>query len=62
MPTRVKLVLSLLVALAAFGGWLFMSHLGQTGPHWALTFLGPFAVGSLWIFPEVMRAKPGKRQ
>jgi hypothetical protein len=50
-----------MVALAAIGGWIYMGYLNQTGPQWALTFLGPFAVGSLWIFPEVMRNKADGR-
>ncbi|MFV0244686.1 MAG: hypothetical protein ACK5IB_06675 [Qingshengfaniella sp.] len=57
MPPMVKIGLSLMVALAALAGWFFMGHLGQTGPQWALVFLGPFSVWSLWIFPEVMRSK-----
>jgi len=59
MPYHIKLGLSIMVALAALGGWFYMRHLGQVGPQWALTFLGPFAVGSMWIFPEVMRTKGG---
>ncbi|MBS3650719.1 hypothetical protein KEU06_19085 [Pseudaminobacter sp. 19-2017] len=61
MPFTIKLGLSVMVALAAIGGWIYMGYLNQTGPQWALTFLGPFAVGSLWIFPEVMRNKADGR-
>lgn len=57
MPFSIKFALSVAVALAALGGWLFMGYLDQTGPQWALVFLGPFMVVSLWIFPEVMRTK-----
>ena len=32
-----------------------MRALGQTGPQWAITFLGPFMVVALWIFPEVAK-------
>lgn len=62
MPFTIKFGLSMAVALAALGGWLFMGHLGQNGPQWALAFLGSFMVVSLWIFPEVMRPKglPGR--
>lgn len=69
MPVTIKLGLSIAVALAALGGWFFMGYLEQDGPQWALGFLGPFMVISLWIFPEVMRtpadrkaAKGGSRQ
>lgn len=62
MPPMVKISLSVMVALAALAGWIFMRHLGQTGPQWALAFLGPFSVVSLWIFPEVMRTKGDGRK
>ena len=55
MPFRVKFPLTLMVALVAIAGWFYMGYLGQTGPQWALVFLGPFTVISLWIFPEVTR-------
>lgn len=61
MPVMIKIALSTLVALAAIGGWFYMGYLGQTGPQWAIVFLGPFSVGSLWIFPEVMRSKAEAR-
>lgn len=61
MPVMIKIALSTLVALAAIGGWFYMDYLGQTGPKWAIAFLGPFSVGSLWIFPEVMRSKADAR-
>ena len=61
MPVMIKIALSALVALAALGGWVYMGYLGKTGPQWALVFLGPFSVISLWIFPEVMRGKADGR-
>ena len=61
MPFHIKFGLSVMVALAALAGWFYMRDLGQTGPQWALTFLGPFSVFSLWIFPEVMRGKADGR-
>ena len=61
MPPRIKIGLSVAVALAALGGWFYMRHLGQTGPQWALAFLGPFMVVSSWIFPEVMRNRSDGR-
>lgn len=65
MPFRVKFPLTLMVALVAIAGWFYMGYLGQTGPQWALVFLGPFTVISLWIFPEVTRhpsdVKTGKK-
>ena len=61
MPPKIKIGLSLAVALAALAGWFFMRHLGQVGPQWAVAFLGPFMVISLWIFPEVMRNRSDGR-
>lgn len=61
MPFPIKVGLSVAVALAALAGWFYMRHLGQTGPQWAVAFLGPFMVVSLWIFPEVMRTRSDGR-
>ena len=61
MPPSIKIGLSVAVALAALAGWFYMRHLGQTGPQWAVAFLGPFMVVSLWIFPEVMRNRSDGR-
>lgn len=58
MPFFVKIGLTVMVAMAALGGWFYMGYLGQQGPQNALVFLGPFSVVSLWVFPEVMRDKP----
>jgi hypothetical protein len=55
MPFPVKFGLSLAVAIAALLSWFYLHVIGAVGPQWALAFLGPFMVGSLWVFPEVMR-------
>lgn len=57
MPFPIKMGLTVVIGLAAIAGWFFMGQLGKTGPQIALLFLGPFTMGSLWIFPEVMRSK-----
>ena len=61
MPPLAKIGLSVAVALVAAAGWFYMHHLGQAGPQWAIAFLGPFMVVSLWIFPEVMRSRSDGR-
>lgn len=61
MPFPIKLGLSAAVVLAAIAGWFYMGHLGQTGPQWAVAFLGPFMAVSLWVFPEVMRSRSDGR-
>ena len=48
MPFRVKFLLSL--------AWVV--HLGQTGPSYAVAFLGVFAVFAMWVFPEVTNRNP----
>ena len=58
MPLRVKLVLSLAWLLTATGAYLFMVHLGQRGPSYAVAFLGVFAVFAMWVFPEVTKKSP----
>jgi hypothetical protein len=62
MPFPIKLGLTITVALVALGGWFYMGHLGQTGPQWAVTFLGPFMVIALWVVPEVTRRPAGAKK
>jgi hypothetical protein len=35
-----------------------MVHLGQTGPSYAVAFLGVFATVAMWVFPEVTKKSP----
>jgi hypothetical protein len=58
MPHRVKFLLSLACLLTAACGYLFMVHLGQTGPSYAVAFLGVFATIAMWVFPEVAKKSP----
>ena len=46
------------MAFDAAGGDAFMVHLGQTGPSYAVAFLGVFAVFAMWMFPEVTKKNP----
>ncbi len=55
MPHRVKFLLSLACMLTAAGGYIFMVHLGQKGPSYAVAFLGVFATTAMWVFPEVVK-------
>jgi len=55
MPHHVKFMLSLACLLTAAGGYVFMVHLGKTGPSYAVAFLGIFATVAMWVFPEVMK-------
>lgn len=58
MPLRIKMLLSLAWLLTAIGAYMFMLHLGQTGPSYAVAFLGVFAVIAMWVFPEVAKKSP----
>ncbi len=58
MPPKVKLIFSILVALAAVGGYFFQQSIGKIGPSYAALLFGVIAVVSMWIFPEVSRKKP----
>lgn len=62
MPHHIKFMLSLGCLATATAGYFFMVHLGQTGPSYAVAFLGVFATVAMWVFPEVMKkdVKPGK--
>jgi hypothetical protein len=57
MPARIKVILSIIVAVAAVAGYLFQSGLGQTGPAYAALAFGLIAIVSMWIFPEVSHKK-----
>ena len=59
MPFRVKVGLSVVVALVIIAAYFHQGALGHEGPQWALLFLGPFMLVALWIFPEVTR-KPAE--
>jgi hypothetical protein len=62
MPFRVKFLLSLAWLLTAAGGYAFMIHLGQTGPSYAVAFLGVFAVFAMSVFPEVTKKTDRRRR
>jgi hypothetical protein len=55
MPYRVKFIISVVWLAAAAGGYLFVAHLGETIPSYAVIFLGLFATVAMWIFPEVAK-------
>jgi hypothetical protein len=57
MPPRIKAIFSVLVAIAAIGGYVFQAKLGNTGPSYAALAFGVVSIVSMWIFPEVQRKK-----
>jgi hypothetical protein len=48
-------MLSVACLATAAAGYVFMVYLGQRGPSYAVVFLGLFATGAMWIFPEVVK-------
>ena len=58
MPPQIKFLLSATCLLTAACGYLFMVHLGRTGPSYAVAFLGVFATVAMWVFPEVTKKNP----
>mgnify|MGYP005839237631 CR=1 FL=1 len=57
MPARIKIVLSVIVALVAIAGYFFQAGLGQVGPSYAALLFGAVAIVAMWIFPEVSHKK-----
>jgi hypothetical protein len=57
MPPRIKILLSIMVAIAAIGGYFFQASIGQIGPSYAALVFGAIAIISMWIFPEVQHKK-----
>ena len=53
MPTPIKIFVSLLALCAAAGMFYYDTVSGTEGfVRWIPLFLGPFAVFSIWVFPE----------
>jgi hypothetical protein len=55
MPPRIKIVLSLMVAIAAVIVHLFQNAAEQEVTKWVVLGLGAFMIFSLWLFPETGR-------
>lgn len=58
MPTKVKLIISLIVLVLAALTGAYESWHGIDQGAWAVVFLGVFMVFSIWIFPDVNREDP----
>jgi membrane protein YdbS with pleckstrin-like domain len=55
MPVRIKLGLSLLVALVAALAAYYQHMLGHDRIQYVVAFLGFFMIFAMWLFPEVKR-------
>ncbi|MGQ9367519.1 hypothetical protein [Azospirillum sp. ST 5-10] len=62
MPFPIKLTLSVAVLLVMVAAYVFQDAVGQTGPKYAVLFLGIFMTVALWVFPEVTRDAKGGRK
>lgn len=59
MPPRIKIILSIVVALVAIAGYFFQANLGHAWPSYAALAFVAVAVIAMWIFPEVSHKKTG---
>ena len=55
MPVKIKLRLSLLVALVAAVAFYYQHRLGHDRIQYVVAFLGVFMIFAMWLFPEVKR-------
>jgi hypothetical protein len=56
MHFRYKFIYSLLVVIAAIGGYLYEDAAGLVGPKFAIPVLAIVMLIAVWIFPVVNRA------
>jgi membrane protein YdbS with pleckstrin-like domain len=55
MPVKIKLGLSLMVAVVAALAFYFQHVLGHDRIQYVVAFLGFFMIFAMWLFPEVRR-------
>lgn len=58
MPTRIKVIISIVVALVGIAAYWFQDGLGHVGPKYAVVALGVVMIAAMWLFPEVKRDAP----
>lgn len=57
MPAKYKVIISVLVALLAFGTYHFQTQAGQEVTPWIALSLGAFMIFAIWLFPETKNDK-----
>ena len=57
MPTHLKLLISCIALAVSAAVFFYDTAAGAGFSRWVPVFLGPFAVFSIWVFPE---AKAGE--
>ncbi len=60
MPPKIKIPLSLLVALAAIAVFYFQRQAGQSVTPWVALALGGFMIFAMWLFPEEKKGQAKK--
>ena len=53
MPTNIRWMLSVVMALVAVAAFYFESRAGADFLKWFALVLGALLVGAVWLFPEV---------
>ncbi|MEQ8603644.1 MAG: hypothetical protein RIB45_10005 [Marivibrio sp.] len=57
MPTKYKLILSVIVLAVAAGAFRLQQSAGFTDTPWVIAGLGVFMVFAIWLFPETRKQK-----
>ena len=57
MPTYLKIIITVLVTVAAVGAHYFQAAVGESVNQWLVLFLGAFMIFALWLFPEAKKRK-----
>jgi len=55
MPPRIKIIISIIVALVAIAAYFIQASIDEVGPSYAALAFGALSIVSMWIFPEVSR-------
>jgi hypothetical protein len=62
MPPRIKIVISIIVALVAIAAYFIQASIDEVGPSYAALAFGALSIVSMWIFPEVSRDRSKGRE
>ena len=60
MPAKFKIMISIVVVIAAVAVFYFQSMAGQAVTPWIALILGAFMIFAMWIFPEEQKKKSSK--
>ena len=57
MPTNIRKMLSVIVALVAVAAFYFENQAGQNVLKWLALVLGALMIAAVWLFPEAKRRR-----